>query len=349
VRLRFNQLQAQLARGLAPVYLICGDEPYQLGEAARLIREHARAQGFEEREVLDADAAFDWGALDAAASALSLFSARKLIDLRILTPKLGRVGGEAIRAYCARPYPDNLLLMVAPALDRKELDTQWAKAVDGGGAVVQVWPLRGRELVQWIGERLSALGLQPGPGVAELVAERSEGNLLAAVQELEKLRLLREPGPLAVDDLLGNLADSARFDLFALTDAALASDRVRTQRVLKVLQAEGTASTLVLWALAREIRMLAEAADAQARRTQIAPVLAAHKVPRMRQAPVERALQRLTPSLLQDLLHQCAQADLAIKGLGPGDPWHQLSTIADALAAHRPPAERSPRPNRSHV
>lgn len=337
MRLRFNQLQAQLPRGLAPLYLICGEEPYQLGEAARLIREHARTQGFEEREVLDADAAFDWGALDAAASALSLFSARKLIDLRILTPKLGRVGGEAIRAYCARPCPDNLLLMVAPALDRKELDTQWAKAVDAAGAVIQVWPLKGRELIQWIGERLAAFGLQPGPGVAELLAERSEGNLLAAAQEMEKLRLLREPGPLVVDDLLGNLADSARFDLFALTDAALASDRARTQRVLKVLQAEGTASTLVLWALAREIRMLAEAAAARARRAPIAPVLAAHRVPRMRQAAVERALQRLTAVRLQDLLHQCAQADLAIKGLAPSDPWHQLAAIADALAAGRFP------------
>ena len=333
MRLRFNQLPAQLDRGLAPLYLVCGDEPYQLGEAARLVRERARAQGFDERKVLDADAGFDWGALAATADALSLFSTRKLIDLRILTPKLGKEGGEAIRAYCARPYPDNLLLMVAPALDRKELETQWAKAVDTAGLIIQVWPLKGRELVHWLGERLGAVGLRPGPGVAELLAERSEGNLLAAVQEIEKLRLLREPGPLAVDDLLGNLADSARFDLFALTDAALAADRARTQRILQVLRTEGTASTLVLWALAREIRMLAEAAAARARRAPLAPVLARHKVPRMRQDAVERGLKRLSPILLQDLLHQCAQADLAIKGLSPQDPWHQLAAIADALAA----------------
>ena len=341
MRLRFNQLSAQLARGLAPLYLVCGDEPYQLGEAARLVREQGRAQGFQEREVLDADAGFDWGALDAAASALSLFSTRKLIDLRILTPKLGKAGGEAIRTYCARPCPDNLLLMVAPALDRKELETQWAKAVDGTGAVVQVWPLKGRELTHWIGERLGALGLQPEPGVAELLAERSEGNLLAAVQEVEKLRLLREPGPLALDDLLGNLADSARFDLFALTDAALAADRARTQRVLQVLQAEGTASTLVLWALAREIRMLAEAAAARARKAPLAPLFASHKVPRMRQEDVERALRRLSPTFLRDLLIQCAEADLAIKGLAPRDPWHQLAVIADALAAGAIPIRSS--------
>jgi len=333
VRLRFNQLPAQLARGLAPLYLVCGDEPYQLGEAAGLVRERARSEGFDEREVLDADGNFDWAALAGVADALSLFSTRKLIDLRILTPKLGKEGGEAIRAYCARPCPDNLLLMVAPALDRKELDTQWAKSLDAAGAIVQVWPLKGRELVQWLGERLNAVGLRPGRGVAELLAERSEGNLLAAVQEVEKLRLLREPGPLALDDLLGNLADSARFDLFALTDAALAGDRARTQRILQVLRAEGTASTLILWALARDIRMLAQAAAARARRAPVAPVLASHKVPRMREQAIERALQRLAPRLLQDLLRHCAQADLAIKGLDTGDPWHQLTIIADALAA----------------
>ena len=333
MRLRFNQLPAQLSRGLAPLYLICGDEPYQLGAAARQIRDRGRAEGYDEREVLDADSGFDWGALAGVADALSLFSTRKLIDLRILTPKVGKEGGEAIRAYCARPCPDNLLLMVAPALDRKELETQWAKAVDAAGTIVQVWPLKGRELVQWLVERLTALGLRPGPGVAELLAERSEGNLLAAAQEIEKLRLLREPGPLAVDDLLGNLADSARFDLFAFTDAALSADRARTQRVLQVLRAEGTASTLVLWALARDIRMLAQAAAARARHAPIAPVLAAHKVPRMREQAIGRALQRLSPRLLQDLLQHCAQADLAIKGLDPCDPWHQLAAIADALAA----------------
>lgn len=336
MRLRFNQLPAQLDRGLAPLYLICGDEPYQLGEAARLVRARARAQGFNEREVLDADAGFGWGSLAATADALSLFSSRKLIDLKILTPRIGKEGGEAIRAYCARPRPDDLLLMVAPALERKELETQWAKAVESVGAVVQVWPLKGRELIQWIGERLAAVGLRPGSGVAELLAERCEGNLLAAAQEIEKLRLLREPGPLALQDLLGNLADSARFDLFALTDAALAGDRARTQRVLQVLRAEGTASTLILWALARDIRMLAQAAAARARRLPVAPVLASHKVPRTREQAIERALQRLSPGLLQDLLSHCAQADLAIKGLDPQDPWHQLALIADALAAGGP-------------
>ena len=333
MRLRYNQLRAQLDRGPSPVYLVCGDEPHQLGEAARLIRGQARVWGFDEREVLEQDGAFDWGALAATADAMSLFSSRRLIDLRISTAKLGKEGGAAVRAYCERPCPDNLLLMVAPALDRKELVTQWAKAVESLGAIVQVWPLKGQELIRWLGERIAAAGFQPQPGVAELLAERSEGNLLAAVQEIEKLRLLRDPGPLTMDDLLGNLADSARFDLFALTDAALAGNRARVQRILTVLRAEGTANALVLWALAREIRVLAEAATAKARRSSPASVFSAHKVPAPRQEAVERALRRLSPKLLRALLRQCAAADRSIKGLSPMDPWHRLGIIADALAA----------------
>jgi DNA polymerase-3 subunit delta len=315
MRLRFPQLQDQLARGPTPVYLVCGDEPYQLGEAARLVRESARKAGFDEREVLDQDGAFDWGALGASAASMSLFSARKLIELRVSSAKLGKDGGAAMRAYCERLCPDNLLLMVAPALDRKELETQWAAAVDKVGAVVQVWPLKERELIQWLGERLRAVGLQPGPGVAELLAERVEGNQLAAAQEIEKLRLLREPGPLVLDDLLGNLADSARFDLFALTDAALAGERARVQRILSVLRGEGTADALVLWVLARELRMLAEAAGARARQESPARVFATHRVPRGRQDTVERALRRLPVARLRGLLHRCARIDRTIKGL----------------------------------
>lgn len=338
MRLRFNQLADQLERALAPVYLICGDEPYQLGAAAALIRERARSQGFDEREVLDQHGGFDWGALGAAACEMSLFSARKLIDLRVNTAKLGKDGGAAMREYCERACPDNLLLITAPGLDRKELDSRWAKAVDAAGTICQVWPLKGAELTRWLSERLCGVGLTPGAGVAELIAERSEGNLLAAAQEVEKLHLLHEPGPLALEDLLGNLADSARFDLFALSDAAIAGDRARVERILAVLRGEGTASSLVLWVLAREIRMLEEAASARARRASLAPVFSAHRVPRMRQAGVERALGRLPVPLLRVLLQSCARIDRAIKGLTPSDPWIGLAAVADKLAAGRAPA-----------
>lgn len=328
MRLRFSQLQDALASGPAPLYLICGEEPYQLGEAAQMIREAARRHGFAEREVLHQDGGFDWQALAASADGMSLFSSRKLIELRIGTPRLGKEGGAAVRAYCERLCPDNLLLMIAPDLDRKELQTPWARQVESLGVLLQVWPLQGQALQRWLAQRLRAAGLQPGPGVVELLAERSEGNLLAAVQEIEKQRLLHDPGPLEVEDLLGNLADSARFDLFALADAAVSGERARTQRVLAALRADGTAEALVLWVLARELRMLAEASAGPR-----SPGLAHGRLPPQRRQAIERALKRLSPDLLHMLLRQCALADQSIKGLATGDPWHRLAVVADALAA----------------
>ncbi|NEV62045.1 DNA polymerase III subunit delta [Thiorhodococcus minor] len=331
MQVRFNRLAGHLKSGLAPLYLVCGDEPYQLGEAARLVREKAKREGFDERELLDAEAGFDWGQLTAAAESMSLFSERKLIELRIGNGKIGKEGSEAICEYCERPCPDNLLLILAPGLDRKDLKTKWSKRVEEVGALIQVWPLKVQELEDWLEQRLKAAGFTPAQGVAAMLAERAEGNLLAGVQEVEKLRLLHEPGALRLDDLLGNLADSARFDLFALTDAAVSGDRIRAQRVLTVLRAEGTADALVLWVLAREIRMLADAAGTMARRGSLSQVFATHRVPKMRQPGIEKALRRLPSSVLSTLLQQCAAVDLMIKGLSGEDQWHRLAVIADCL------------------
>lgn len=163
------------------------------------------------------------------------------------------------------------------------------------------------------------------------MAERCEGNLLAADQEIEKLRLLKDPGPLGLDELLGCLADSARFDPFALTEAALLGDRVRIHRILEHLRAEGVAEAVVLWALARELRLLIAALQAQAQRLPLQGVWEAHRVPRMRQGLIENALKRLRLGSVYRLLRQCAIADRMIKGAAPGDPWQRLAMIADGL------------------
>ena len=229
----------------------------------------------------------------AAADALSLFASRRLIELRLGAASLGQDGSAAVRRYCERAAPDTVLLMVAPQLDRKDLKTKWAQEVERIGALVQVWPLEGGRLIAWLGDRLRVAGFQAAPGVAALLAERVEGNLLAAVQEIEKLRLLREPGPLDDAGLLGAICDNARFDLFDLTDAALAGDRARVARVLGGLVGEGTAAPLVLWVLARELRMLVGAAFARDRGQDPARVLAEQRVPESRQAGILRAIQRI--------------------------------------------------------
>lgn len=337
MRLQAQQLSSHLQRALAPVYLIGGDEPLQLDDAAKAVRSAAQARGFAERELLEYEPGFDWGRLLAAASALSLFSSRKLIELRLNSARIGRDGSEAVRAYCHQPSEDNLLLILAPDLERKELKAKWVQDLEQNGVLVQVWPIAGQRLIAWIEQRLRDRGLRPESGVAGLLAEHVEGNLLAAAQEVEKLRLLYGAGDLDRARLASAISDSARYDLFDLTGAALSGDRARVHRVLNGLAAEGTAPVLVLWALARELRMLAAVSHA-AKRGGTAAAFRAHGVWESRQAPVLSALKRLPTVRLQDLLARCVIVDHQIKGLAAGDPWQALARITDTLAGGHPAA-----------
>jgi len=337
MRLQFHQLSAHLERSLAPLYLICGDEPLQLGDAAKAVREAAGRQGFAERELLEQDAAFEWERLADAGRELSLFSARKLIELR-LGARVGREGSDALCAYCADPPPDNLLLILGPHLEYKELKARWVQAVERAGVLLQVRQVEGRQLVSWIEQRMGARGLRPEPGVAAMLAERVEGNLLAAAQEVEKLLLLYGPGALDREGLTRAVSDSARYDLFDLPDAALSGDRTRVQRILRGLAAEGAAEPLVLWAIARELRMLTAAAFAAQKGTgQLAKVFADHKVWESRQGLARQALKRLPLEVLQRLVSACGRVDRQIKGVERGDPWLGLARIADVLAGGGPP------------
>jgi len=343
MRIQPPQLAASLKRGLVPVYLLCGDEPLQLGDAAKTVRDAVRAAGFEERELLDVETGFDWGRLAVAADALSLFSSRKLIELRLTSARIGRDGSDAVRTYCREPAEDNLLLILAPDLEYKELKAKWVQDLDRIGVILQVRQIEGPRLVAWIEQRLRERGMRPEPGVAALLSERVEGNLLAAAQEVEKLRLLYGAGDLDRDRLASAISDSARYDLFDLTDAALSGDRAKVHRIVGGLAAEGTAPVLVLWVLARELRMLAAVSHA-AGRGRVAGTLRAHGVWESRQARVMSTLKRLPTERLQGLVVRCAAVDRQIKGLMPGDPWHELAAIADVLAGAgacpRAPLER---------
>jgi DNA polymerase III subunit delta len=340
--MRNDQLATHLQRELASIYLISGDEPLQMQEAADEVRAAARSQGFTEREVIDQLAGFDWSALNAAAENLSLFGDRRLLELRLNSPKVGTEGAKALTAYTERPPEDTLLLITLPKLERAQSNSKWLKCLEQTGVVVQIWPVEGNRLPPWIEQRLRRAGLVPEPGVVEMLADRVEGNLLAASQEIEKLLLLHGPGVISQERLLESVADSARFDVFGLVDTLLAGEAAKGLRMLQGLRAEGIAAPVVLWAISREIRALAQMAHEVEQGRHADQVMGTHRVWDKRKPLVRRGLQR-RPALWRQLLSICARADRAIKGLESVDPWLLFEELVLGMAGKRPLLNERPR------
>lgn len=336
MRLRIDQLSEHLKKGLAPIYLLTGDEPLQLGEAADAVRKQARAEGYSGRDILDAGKGFDWNELNAEANSLSLFAERRILDLRLTSAAIGKAGSEALCDYASRPPADTLLLITCPKLDRNQQNSKWAKTLDQTGVMVQIWPIEGPRLQPWIEKRLRQHGLTPEPEVVPMLAERVEGNLLAAAQEIDKLLLLNGPGIIGISQLTEAVADSARFDVFGLVDSALLGKPARVARMLNGLRAEGVPPAVVLWALAREIRQLASMAFDMERGTGADQAMAAHRVWNQRKAIVRQGLTRLRRRRWQQLLASCARTDRTIKGQEKGDPWELLRTITLTMAGIKP-------------
>ena len=254
MRVRPEQLERRLGHGLASVYVVHGDEPLQREESLDAIRAAARAAEFAERIVLHAESGFDWGELQTHAASLSLFAERRLIDLRMPGGSPGRDGGPVLAQYAANPPPDMVLLLSCRRLDRRSTSTKWFRALEGAGDVVEVFPVSARDLPRWIADRGAARGVAFERDAAGALAERSEGNLLACAQEIDKLRLLCEGRPVTVDDVMGTVADSARFGAFDLIDPALEGDGARSVRILRVLRDEGFEPIHVLGSLTWAIR-----------------------------------------------------------------------------------------------
>jgi DNA polymerase-3 subunit delta len=335
MRLRSEQLAAHLAKPLLPIYLVSGDEPLQLNEATDALRAAARAQGFGEREVLQVETGFDWAALAAAGSNLSLFAERKLIELRLPSGKPGDAGAKALTAYAAAPSPDNLLLISCGKLEKQQQGSKWFKALEAAGAVVQVWPVEPRALPGWIRQRLLSRGMQPTPEAAQLLAERVEGNMLAAAQEVEKLVLLHGAGPLDGEAVRAAVADSARYDVFELADAALGGDAARCARIVEGLRGEGEEPVLILWALVREVRALALIAAEQAAGTPLDTLLQQQRVWDKRKPLYQAALKRHNLRRWRALLRRAARLDRICKGAEPGTPWDELLQFSLLMAGVR--------------
>jgi DNA polymerase-3 subunit delta len=331
MRLRSEQLTNHLQQQLAPVYLLSGDEPLQMLEAGDAIRHAARQQGYTEREILDQGSGFDWSSLNTAAESLSLFGEKRLLELRLGSAKLGNEGGKSLTAYCERPAIDTILLITLPKLERVQANSKWHQAVEKLGVVVQIWPVEGKRLIPWIEQRLRRAGLIPDAGVVEMLADRVEGNLLAASQEIEKLLLLYGQGVVTPEKLIEAVADSARFDIFNLVDTLLVGDIAKGLRILQGLKGEGIAAPVVLWAFSREIRLLAQMAFEVKAGAGVDQVMVKHRVWDKRKPILRKALQRQV-NHWQHLLSDCEQADKAIKGLDAADPWLLFQQLARGMA-----------------
>ncbi len=332
MKLNVRQLPRQLESGLSPLYFISGDEPLLVQEACDLVRGQAREQGCSERIVMHAESGFDWNSLLQEASGMSLFAERRLLELRLPGGRPGEAGGRVLQAYGEQPPPDKVLLIISGKIDAAQQRSRWFKALDQGGVVVQVWPLTPRELPAWIEQRMRGVGLQPQREALLLLSERVEGNLLAAVQEIEKLRMLHGTGPVGVDEVLAAVVDSARFDVFALVDTALAGDCRRTARILGGLRREGVEPVLVLWALSREIRSLATMAAQLAGGAGLQQVLARQRVWEKRKPLLRQALQRHDQCRWRHWLSQAAHLDRLIKGQAAGNIWDELLQLSLEVA-----------------
>ena len=248
MQLKADQLAGSLQRGLAPVYLIAGEEPLLLQECCDAVREAARSQGYMERELLQVERGFDWSLLQQAA-APSLFASQKVIDLRIRTGKPGRDGGKALTEWVEAPDPNIILLVSCEKWDASSRKAKWAGALERAGQRVDIWPIKAAELPRWLAQRMAQHGMQPEPEVLELLADRLEGNLLAARQEIDRLALLKGKGTVSIDDVMRVVADSSRFDAFALGEHMLSGNLRDGLRVAAGLHRMDTPLPLVTGAL----------------------------------------------------------------------------------------------------
>jgi DNA polymerase-3 subunit delta len=324
MRLKPEQLAAHLQQGLAPLYLAFGDEPLLVQEAADAIRAAARSAGYSERELFTVESGFSWQSLLASGSNLSLFAERRIAELRIPTGKPGVEGGKTIEQYCANLPPDTLTLVVCPKLDKTQQASKWFKALEAAGAAVQVYPVERQRLPDWIAGRLAAQNQRGERDALQFLADRVEGNLLAAHQEIRKLGLLYPAGALTFAQVKEAVLDVSRYDVFNLAEAMLAGEAARFARVLDGLRGEGVAPTLALWALTQEIRTLARIALGQSRGVPIAQGMRDARVWDSRQGLIERALKRIGGGRLVAAIKRAALIDRTIKGLERGDVWDEL-------------------------
>jgi len=336
MQLRHDALDAHLSKSLAPLYVIASDEHLLALETADKIRKAARTQGLSEREVLVVERHFKWGELLAANQSQSLFGDRKLIELRIPSGKPGKDGGQVLQEYVGSLNPDNVTLITLPKLDWQTAKTAWVAALQQAGVYIDIPLVERAQLPAWIGMRLAAQKQSADKQSVEFIADRVEGNLLAAHQEIQKLALLYPEGKLNFEQVQDAVLNVARYDVFKLNEAMLAGDPARLVRMIEGLKGEGEALPLVLWAMAEEIRTLLKLRAGVAQGKPLGALMKEYRIWGPRERLMEPALRRLKLSQLEAALQEAAQIDKMVKGLRAkafaGDAWDALLQLGLKIA-----------------
>ncbi|MDR5780284.1 DNA polymerase III subunit delta [Caballeronia sp. LZ065] len=366
MQLKLDALDAHLAKGLKGLYVVHGDEHLLAQEACDRIRAAARANGFTDRSVFTVERGFDWSALLGATQSMSLFGDRQLIELRIPTGKPGKEGAESLKALAAADNPDVVTLVTLPRLDSATQKSAWFSALLGAGVTLKIDAIERAHLPMWVGQRLAQQGQRVPPGedgrrALAFIAERVEGNLLAAHQEIQKLGLLYPEGVLSFEQIHDAVLNVARYDVFKLNEAMLTGDVGRLARMLDGLKGEGEAAVLVLWALVEEVRTLLRIKRGVAAGKPLATLMRENRVWGPRERLIPPALARVTDEALEKALSLAARLDRQVKGLSggtgrrgsetPPDPWAGMFELAMAVAHGGTPgraaaASAAPRPRR---
>jgi DNA polymerase-3 subunit delta len=333
MRLRSDQLEMHLQRSkLAPIYFVSGDEPLQKLECIDQIRTAGRQQGYDERLVFNVDKSFDWDSINQATGNLSLFSNRRIIELRMAAPKPGKEGGRVLLEYAEQLNEDNLLIISSDKMDKSTQNNKWLKAVEKAGALIQVWPVNPAQLPGWIQNRVQARQKRLTLDAARLIAQKVEGNLLAARQEIEKLVLLVDKANIDIEDVINAVADSSRFDVFDMIESAFLGNADRTLLMLNGLRNEGTEPMALFGALMWEFRRLCSIAHQHEAGTNLETLFNSYRIWDQKKRPMNAVLKRHSSRSLDKLLNYCASIDKTLKSSQKLQVWDQFNTLLLAIA-----------------
>ncbi|MFV2060157.1 MAG: DNA polymerase III subunit delta [Gammaproteobacteria bacterium] len=335
MKIYFNKLESHLSKTLSPIYIVSGDEPFQVQQAVKLIRDKAREQGYINREVLFVEKGFDWSDFSMSNDSLSLFAEKKVLELRMPKGKPGKEGAKILLNYAENIPSDTLLLIITDKLEKATSNTKWYKSISDAGVSITVWPIEGSELRQWLISRVALRKLTITDDALLLLMDRIEGNLLAADQEIEKLSLMYPSSELTFEIVEQAVSDSARYDLFKLVDEALVGNIRHITRILYGLKAEGVTPILINWSLSREIRSLLKMKNSMESGNTLELVFRQNRVWDKRKILVKNALNRHSGLSLQALLRKANKTDRIIKGNEIGNLWDELLQLSLGIAGLR--------------